>query len=223
MLENGLLSEVSKFQTKVMNDVRLQNGHYEEDNFPKPDSGSGPMQAIGYKEFMPYFRACIKIDIPLLEPHTEIPEFNESIQALKSVTRKYAKKQQKWIRNKFIAGGLPMMKVDSSNVELWDEIIMVPATKVVKQFLDKDTPHPLSIPVNANMEALEVPVLGSEEDRFGNFECTTCNGRILVGRKQWEEHQKTKAHRRMLKRSRKRSRPVDACGTDDLSKHEEKR
>jgi tRNA dimethylallyltransferase len=64
------------------------------------------MQAIGYKEFFPYFEGTCTLE--------------ECIETLKKETRHYAKRQMTWFNNK-----LDCIKLDGSKTkdELVDEII----------------------------------------------------------------------------------------------------
>lgn len=88
MLKDGILDEAKKVY-----DMKLP-----EDNTC--------MQAIGYKEFFPYFEGKISLD--------------EAVDTLKKETRHYAKRQMTWFNNK-----LECIKLDGSKPknELVDEIL----------------------------------------------------------------------------------------------------
>lgn len=88
MLKDGILDEAKKIY-----DMKLPNNNT-------------CMQAIGYKEFFPYFEGKITLD--------------EAIDTLKKETRHYAKRQMTWFNNK-----LECIKLDGSKQknELVDEIL----------------------------------------------------------------------------------------------------
>ena len=88
MLKDGILEEAKKIY-----DMKLPNNNT-------------CMQAIGYKEFFPYFEGKITLD--------------EAIDTLKKETRHYAKRQMTWFNNK-----LECIKLDGSKQknELVDEIL----------------------------------------------------------------------------------------------------
>lgn len=88
MVKDGILEEARKVY-----DMKL----------PKDNTC---MQAIGYKEFFPYFEGKITLD--------------EAIEELKKETRRYAKRQMTWFNNK-----LDCIKLDGSKSkdELVDEIL----------------------------------------------------------------------------------------------------
>lgn len=88
MVKDGILEEARKVY-----DMKL----------PKDNTC---MQAIGYKEFFPYFERKITLD--------------EAIEELKKETRRYAKRQMTWFNNK-----LDCIKLDGSKSkdELVDEIL----------------------------------------------------------------------------------------------------
>ena len=77
MLNQGLLKEA-----KMVYDKKLKEN-------------STCMQAIGYKEFFPYFENKITLD--------------EAIEKLKQETRKYSKRQETWFKNK-----LEIIKIDGN-------------------------------------------------------------------------------------------------------------
>ncbi|KAL6073843.1 tRNA dimethylallyltransferase [Balamuthia mandrillaris] len=119
MMENGLLKEVEQLQ-----DLFLQKGIH-------LDYSSGILQSIGYKEFAPYFQAKSTMK------ETQEDELNailrECVAALKRRTRRYAKTQRAWIRNKFLPR-TPIFLVDSTRLDQWDEQVLNPALHFVQEW-----------------------------------------------------------------------------------------
>lgn len=75
MMDNGLLEEVKGFSDKGLQNCQS-------------------MQAIGYKEFYPYFDGLITLD--------------EAVDQLKQNSRRYAKRQLTWFRNKLDVSWIDM-------------------------------------------------------------------------------------------------------------------
>lgn len=99
MLDEGLLNEVENI-----------NKAYPLENYQA-------MQAIGYKEFIPYLQG----EIPL----------KQAIEDAKQNSRRYAKKQLTWFRNQMNVSWL------ESNIEDFDQTINE-AKKIVKDFIENE-------------------------------------------------------------------------------------
>lgn len=99
MLTMGLLAEVQKLHTSY------------------PNANYQAMQAIGYKELLPYFSNEITLD--------------EAIASIKQNSRRYAKKQLTWFKNQMCVTWL------DSDVNNFDNTIKQ-AQKLVKDFINND-------------------------------------------------------------------------------------
>ena len=93
MIETGLFDEIKDLRNQVVQgSVKLPNG-VEVEKYQR-----GLWQAIGYKEFDPYFEA--------LEKGNQAQELEkiklECTERMKAATRRYAKSQIKWIKNKLV-------------------------------------------------------------------------------------------------------------------------
>lgn len=68
-------------------------------DFRSPDYTLGIFQSIGFKEFHSYLILSEE------EQNSETGKkiFQASVEQLKTVTRRYAKKQKKWIKNRFLS------------------------------------------------------------------------------------------------------------------------
>ncbi|XP_060520007.1 tRNA dimethylallyltransferase [Cylas formicarius] len=181
MLKNGLLDELLSFH-KIFNEHRLKTG--EEMDYTK-----GIFQSIGFKEFHTY--------LMLKEDERQTPEgqkqLEQGVQQLKMVTRRYAKKQKRWVRNRFLGRKdrqvPPVYELDSTDVSKWNENVTVPAFEIVESYIAG---------VKCVREPLPVRELGStpnseDETHF----CEACE-RVFIGEHQWRGHLRSQKHRRRL-------------------------
>lgn len=110
MVKQGLLEELTKFH-KLYNANRIdisnryidqfvddlkQNKTYQSSS--KPDYLKGIFQSIGFKEFHNY----LMLTDDQKASEEGIVLFNKSLEDLKLVTRRYARKQMRWITNRFL-------------------------------------------------------------------------------------------------------------------------
>nr|CAD7198691.1 unnamed protein product [Timema douglasi] len=122
MLEQGLVQELINFH-QLYNKDRLSTG-------APHDYTTGIFQSIGFKEFHDF--------LMLNEEERESPEgkrlFQRGLEEMKLATRRYARKQLKWIRNRFLRRpNRPVPNVyglDGTDPSQWDE-------KVTKRYLNK--------------------------------------------------------------------------------------
>eukprot|EP00736_Rhodelphis_marinus_P002136 Rmarinus@m.24808 len=184
MVESGILEEVESLYDRIKSK-----------GLPPT---YGVLQAIGYKEFSPYLDAKGKN-----KTEEEVNEIlAECLETLKCATRRYARKQIRWIRNKFIAKtNWPIYLLDSSDVALWDANVFAPALSIAKAFLEGSTPQVSPI---SRDPAVSPDVLRRE--------CDICGGRVILGRASWEAHEKSKAHKRNKKR-----RAKEGVASDEIS------
>lgn len=97
----------------------------------------GIMQAIGFKELF-----------PLLEAEPAAPsEFaalqRRCVDRLKTGTRQYARKQLRWVRNRFVGNGVPVTVLETTDVEQWDAAVSAPARDVVRRLVEgEELPPP---------------------------------------------------------------------------------
>ncbi|KAF6199898.1 hypothetical protein GE061_006196 [Apolygus lucorum] len=190
MMKRGLVGELLNFHKK-----------YNEDRLKNTDSSAaytlGIFQSIGFKEFHAY------LTLPEEERETELGQklLNEGVIALKAVTRRYARKQIKWIKNRFIKTKdreVPdIYSLDATDLNEWDENVLNPALQVMGSCLELEGYSPSLKPLPR-----EDPV-GSAVQRN---HCAVCD-RIFMDTLQWSVHLKSNKHRRMLaKRKRQESR-----------------
>ena len=181
----------------------------------KNRSGRGILQAIGYKEFAPLFEDEFAVEAA----EDEEAEGGASLRSrdgaslerarlrelcvlnLKASTRRYARKQLRWIRNRFVGRDVPTLPVDSSDASRWSEVT-APAIDAVRGWLRGEAlPHDAIMPGSCD-----------------RFVCEHCNGRVLLGDVEWSAHRESREHLKAKRRSRKRQRsdaappPLAAAG-----------
>ncbi|GLG92923.1 tRNA dimethylallyltransferase [Gryllus bimaculatus] len=163
-----------------------------QDSGQEADYTKGIFQSIGFKEFHEY--------LLLAEGERECERgrrmFQEAVAALKTVTRRYARKQVRWVVNRFLRQPQrqvpPVYAFDTSDPSKWDDIVYKPAVHVVDSLLNGKTPTDIKpLP-------LEEPL--SNEPT--SFHCEVCD-RIFIGNIQWEAHIKSKKHKRVVQQKRK--------------------
>lgn len=185
MIEEGLLDELEDFH-RLYNEERIKS--------EQPDYTKGVFQSIGFKEFHNYL---------LLNPGDRASEvgkklFEESVTNLKIATRRYARKQSRWITNRFLARSdrevPPLYGLNTDDVNKWHENITIPAMEIMDSFIN-------------GAESKYEPIPKKTIDSFPNSEdetyhCETCN-RIFVGIHQWDAHMKSVKHRKILNKKNK--------------------
>lgn len=114
------------------------------------DFEEGILQTIGFKEFIPYLEAFGETQDELINRFVEAPESTPEpegykslmncLEELKLVTRRYSKKQLKWIRNRFLGSDMrevPLLyPLDTTDVSKWSERVANPAIETVESFID---------------------------------------------------------------------------------------
>lgn len=173
MMQQGLLNELIDFH-KTYNEQRLVDNS-------KPVYSEGIFQAIGFKEFHEY----------LIKPEEKrkMSLLKKCVTQLKVSTRQYARKQVRWIENRFISAtdrNVPdIYALDTSELEKWDERVKNPAFEIVSHRLNN-----LKVPDNIQ------PVVRKEraiENVKKAFFCDICQ-RTFQGSHQFQVHLKSKLH-----------------------------
>lgn len=98
------------------------------------DYTEGIFQSIGFKEFHDYL--MLDCDEKATEKGEKL--LNSSIERLKLVTRRYARKQKKWIKNRFInATDRPtpdIFQLDTTDLSQWDDQVKNRAIEIINLF-----------------------------------------------------------------------------------------
>ncbi|KAH8346558.1 hypothetical protein KR084_004791 [Drosophila pseudotakahashii] len=193
---------------------------------------SGVLQTIGYKEFVPYLMKYDqeqdeKIEEYLQNQSYKLPSQEElmdeglpegldllrsSCEELKLVTRRYSKKQLKWINNRFLASKdrqVPdLFELDTSDVAVWPEAVYQRAETIIERYRNEEMCE------IKPMAKREHP--GADLDEETSHFCATCE-RHFIGEYQWGLHLKSNKHKRRKEGQRKREREQEMkLSTDQL-------
>ncbi|XP_066494595.1 tRNA dimethylallyltransferase [Tiliqua scincoides] len=179
MLGAGLLEELRDFHRRYNQEKVAENSQ---------DYEHGIFQSIGFKEFHEFLitegKCPEKMSSQLLE---------KGIQALKVVTKRYARKQNKWVRNRFLRrpgpNVPPVYGLQVSDLSRWEEQVLQPALQIVESFLEGK--QPLVEPMRLEQE--------QSEDKRSWHTCEQCS-RIIIGDREWKAHLKSKSHLFHLKK-----------------------
>lgn len=206
MISSGLADEIKTLRAQMKaNPPRLNpdsDGNNNGDD--EPENSVGILQAIGYKEFQPYFDALEAQQAApnSSEEDTESAElkqiFDDCVEQLNAATRQYARRQLSWIRNRFVTRNIPVYQVDSSDVTQWDALVGGPAVQIAQAFLaELPVPELFKSIQEAQPEATKELSLA---EKYQENVCEICGGRKFTGVKQWAAHLSSKGHKFHLKR-----------------------
>ncbi|KAL6084702.1 hypothetical protein STEG23_021601 [Scotinomys teguina] len=182
MLAAGLLEELRDFHRRYNLKNISENGQ---------DYQHGIFQSIGFKEFHEYL-----ITEGKCTPETSNQLLKKGIEALKQVTKRYARKQNRWVKNRFLSrpgpSVPPVYGLEVSDVSKWEESVLEPALNIVQSFIQghKPTATPMKMPYNET------------ENKRSYHMCDLCD-RIIIGDREWAAHIKSKSHLHQLKKRRK--------------------
>nr|KAF6384024.1 tRNA isopentenyltransferase 1 [Pipistrellus kuhlii] len=182
MLAAGLLDELRDFH-------RRYNQKKVEEN--SQDYQHGIFQSIGFKEFHEYLTTEGKCT-----PETGHQLLKKGIEALKQVTKRYARKQNRWIKNRFLSrpgpSVPPIYGLEVSDISKWEESVLEPAFEIVQSFIQGRKP---------GADPVKMPS-GKTENKRSSHMCDLC-GRIIIGDREWAAHMKSKSHLHQLKKRRR--------------------
>ncbi|KAM9320101.1 tRNA dimethylallyltransferase [Gastrophryne carolinensis] len=188
MLKVGLIKELQDFHKRYNEQLVAQSGQ---------DYQHGIFQSIGFKEFHEYLVA-----LDSSQSHHKERLLQKGIEALKQRTQKYAKKQNKWVKNRFLKRPGPNVPavygLDVTDVSSWDENVLSPAIQIVSSIIQGLRPahEPMKIVSDNNM------------NKRSSRLCSLCN-RIIIGDLEWAAHTKSKSH---LHHAKKRRQLEEADG-----------
>uniref|UniRef100_A0A8C5T5K0 tRNA isopentenyltransferase 1 n=1 Tax=Malurus cyaneus samueli TaxID=2593467 RepID=A0A8C5T5K0_9PASS len=160
MVASGLLEELRDFHRRYNREKVAEN---------RQDYQHGIFQSIGFKEFHEYL-----ISEGNCSPETSALLLEKGIQALKQVTKRYARRQNKWVRNRFLKrpgpNVPPVYGLEVSDLQRWDEDVLKPALEIVQSFIQGREPpaEPL------RMEHDE------KENKRSHRVCELCD-RLIIG------------------------------------------
>ncbi|CAO3636519.1 unnamed protein product [Cunninghamella echinulata] len=205
MIDTGLFDEIKELRQRVVQGkINLPGKELEQYQ-------RGLWQAIGYKEFDPYFTA-IETNSANDDELRRIRE--ECTDKMKAATRRYAKRQVQWIRNKLLPTVWKSQKndvmvylLDAGDLNQWDSNVRQKAIEITKAFQeDKEMPDPQSIgeAANAMLTKNDIEDTQTRILTWKNHICPVCKSEkgdhvILYGDIEWEQHRKSRSHRKSIK------------------------
>lgn len=197
MLERGLLEELENFHNQY-NGQRLVEG-------AEPNYDKGIFQTIGFKEFHNY----LILDRATKESSEGKLVLKKSIDAMKFSTRKYAKRQLKWIRRRFLQSGtrdLPaIFKLETAfDDEAWKKQVREPAFEIIEGFI---TDKPLS---ENSLQLKKEPEVQPIINQPAKYYCEQCD-RTFIGSHNIETHLKSRTHERRVASNNKTSDHMSKC------------
>nr|XP_057902540.1 tRNA dimethylallyltransferase isoform X2 [Doryrhamphus excisus] len=164
MLSVGLIEELQDFHARF-NQKKVQN---DSQNYQH-----GIFQSIGFKEFHDYLTA------PESTSHQERDVLrNKGVESLKMATRRYARKQNKWVRNRFLqrpGDSVPAVYgLDVTDVARWEETVLNPALQILDSLCKHEEP---TIP--------PIRVQGVEPvNKRSRHTCDLCD-KVIIGDLEW--------------------------------------
>ncbi|KAI1231171.1 hypothetical protein IHE44_0008105 [Lamprotornis superbus] len=191
MVAAGLLEELRDFHRRYNQEKVAEN---------RQDYQHGIFQSIGFKEFHEYLVSEGKCS-----PETSALLLEKGIQALKQVTKRYARRQNKWVRNRFLKrpgpNVPPVYGLEVSDLQRWEEDVVKPALEIVESFIQGREPP--AEPLRMEQD---------EENKRSHHVCELCD-RIIIGDREWAAHTRSKSHLHHLKKRRKLEASSHARGT----------
>ncbi|KAL3273478.1 hypothetical protein HHI36_014919 [Cryptolaemus montrouzieri] len=178
MVQEGLIDELSNIHKQ----------------FSNCDYTKGIFQSIGFKEFHSY----LMIEETKRNEEDGMKILQDCIERLKMVTRRYANKQVRWVRNRFLGRSdrsvPPVYNLDVTNVTEWKDNVSDRATEIVKSYISGTICHYEKL---SRIETVSNPNADDE-----TYTCELCN-RIFVGTFQWKIHLKSNKHRKAIEQRKK--------------------
>lgn len=190
MLDRGLIDELLDFHKEY--------NHALEKKDPKSQYTEGIFQSIGFKEFHEF-----------LVNHKGNKKFDQSnaskedkallsacVENMKMVTRRYAKKQTTWVKNRFLArpctSAPDVYGLDATDLENWENNVLNSALDILDKLMKGEKP------------AIEpLPRVVIEDDRHARHVCETCENRVILGEENWRKHLVSKSHKWHVKREQR--------------------
>ncbi|KAL2080751.1 hypothetical protein ACEWY4_024544 [Coilia grayii] len=181
MLSKGLITELQNFHLHY-------NQRIVQDNCQ--DYQHGIFQSIGFKEFHEFLTAdkeTSQEDLRRLK--------QKGIEALKIATRRYARKQNKWVQNRFLkrpsSNVPPVYALDVTDLSLWEDKVLHPALHILE-----------SLQKGEQLLIQPMRLEGAEQkNKRSHHTCELCE-RIIIGDVEWRAHLKSKSHQHHARKKR---------------------
>ena len=180
MIEQGLVKELTEFH----NSWKWTSSN------SKMKNNEGIFQSIGFKEFREFLNLdeCKVEDCPQL--------FQKCVEAMKCATRRYARKQVRWVNNRFL--GRPSTSapdvygLNATDLGQWECNVLEQALDIVKSFrTGEQVDH---VPLER--------IVSSNAEKHSNHTCTVCHDKVIIGDHNWAAHLRSRSHRHFKKKQR---------------------
>lgn len=188
MLEQGLLKELLDFHKEYNQMQRVTERGYTE----------GIFQSIGFKEFHEFLlrQERSQFDENVMSAESKAL-LSSCVESMKCVTRRYAKKQSLWIKNRFLArpadSAPNVYGLDATDLAQWEEKVLNEALDILNKFTNGEEPRAKSLPRTST----------SHSKKHAKHVCDICDDRIILGEENWEKHLISKSHKWHVKKRRR--------------------
>ncbi|KZP29943.1 tRNA isopentenyltransferase [Athelia psychrophila] len=210
MIKQGLLDEISSLRR-----IACPSGLPETADNVTADYTLGIYQSIGYKEFHGY------MSVP--QPSKKL--FDEAVDQMKSSTRRYAKRQVSWLRNKLLPAvyaanteannkpPTPTYLLDATELgDKWENNVLDLGERITQAFLSQDElPDPKSLSdVARQMLTIEAKptnpaaVLNSRRKAICPV-CTVDDAQpvMIEEGREWDLHETSRTHKKLVARAQR--------------------
>ncbi|EDO39856.1 predicted protein [Nematostella vectensis] len=190
MLDKGLVQELLEFHGSYNKLRQDDNSRYSE----------GIFQSIGFKEFHNFLVQQQKGDtVNSLIKEEDKKVFDECVEAMKAVTRRYAKKQTMWVKNRFLSrpiGSSPnVYELDATDLSSWESNVLDRGLGILENLLQDKQPSVDPI----------ARIIRDQQSTHVQHTCEVCDNRVIIGDKNWASHLVSKSHKWHLKKQMKKS------------------
>ncbi|EXJ72458.1 uncharacterized protein A1O5_04962 [Cladophialophora psammophila CBS 110553] len=191
MIANGLCDEV----------LQMASLEQELKQEAEPvDLANGIWGSIGYKEMKPWLEVCQALNP---DPAKVGVAEQQGIDAVKASTRRYAKRQNRFVRIRLAkalkaTGRLDLLfLLDCTDPTGWDSTVTEPAQAIVKAFLKEyELPEAKSLSLMAEKVLSQI-----EEDDINDVRkartCQLCQ-KTLMTEKEWRAHLASRSHKKVV-------------------------
>jgi len=132
------------------------------------------------------------------ENHTKL--FDQCLDKLKIATKRYAKKQDRWVLNRLVNSQgravPPVYDLDSTDVEQWSTNVNEKAIKIVSSFLNNEV-----------INVCETPRQEKKKIERKIYTCNICQ-KYLCTREQYDLHMNARGHKRQVAAVRNREKQL---------------
>lgn len=190
MVAQGLLPEIRHFYDNFKTLAHHQ------------DYTKGVLQTIGFKEFIPYLDKFTEAE-DAKQSEAAAQQLQSCLEELKLVTRRYSKKQIKWIKNRLLAPidrqVPPMYSLDTTEPREWEDRVYKLAEELVEKYMVGNEAEASLKP----MEKVVTAKTGLNDEV--SMHCESCN-RVFVGEYQWNLHLASNKHKKVLAGLKKKTK-----------------